>query len=389
MRGPDDASNPRPGKIDDAIMRSRPPAAKGRCWRLVRAAWPAVCAATLHLALPGTSAAQPPGYAERVDVARVVIDVHALEADGRPIRGLTRDSFRVRVDGTPVQVLDARWTTQAVADREPSRTEAGSGATPPAPDLLGLPSGRQVVLLYQKDFEPTRMEGLIDLLRRTRALVAGLQPDDRVAVLSFGMHLALWCDFTADRALVDTVLERGILLQAPPADVPVAGAPSLALYFDRRAGRASSSMEQALLVVARALMQVPGSKSLVVVGHGFGRVGIGGPGALSAPMIFEEAYDEAARLLMASRTTVFCLDTTRAASHALEVGLQRVAADTGGFFARTQDFPVAALRRLGEALAGRYEVVIEKPALPPGLHRITVELTGRKGLVLARRSYVG
>jgi hypothetical protein len=66
-----------------------------------------------------------------------------------------------------------------------------------------------------------------------------------------------------------------------------------------------------------------------------------------------------------------------------------VAADTGGFFARTQDFPVAALRRLGDALSGRYEVVIEKPALPPGVHRITVELIGRKGLVLARRSYVG
>jgi VWFA-related protein len=346
-----------------------------------------VCAAALHLVLPGAASAQPPGYAERVDVARVVIDVHALESDGRPIRGLTRDSFRVRVDGTPVPVLEARWTTQAVADR--GAPPAAVEAAPPSPDLFGLPSGRQIVLLYQKDFEPTRMEGLVDLLRRTRALVAGLHADDRVAVLSFGMRLTLWCDFTADRALVDAVLERGILLHAPPADVPVTGAPSLALHYDQRAARDASSMERALLVLARALMLVPGSKSLVVVGHGFGRAGIGAPGSLSAPMVFEEAYDEAARLLMASRTTVFCLDTTRAASHALEVGLQRVAADTGGFFARTQDFPVAALRRLGEALAGRYEVVIEKPALPPGQHRITVELAGRKGLILARRSYVG
>jgi hypothetical protein len=185
------------------------------------------------------------------------------------------------------------------------------------------------------------------------------------------------------------VLERSVLLHAPPVEVPVAAAPSLALYFDQRAARDAASMEQALLAVARALANVPGSKSLVIVGHGFGRAGLAGFGTLSAPVVLEAAYDEAARLLMAGRTTVFCLDTTRAASHALEVGLQRVAADTGGFFARTQDFPVAALRRLGDALSGRYEVVIEKPALPPGVHRITVELIGRKGLVLARRSYVG
>jgi hypothetical protein len=31
----------------------------------------------------------------------------------------------------------------------------------------------------------------------------------------------------------------------------------------------------------------------------------------------------------------------------------------------------------------------EKPALPPGEHRIRIELVGRKGRVLARRTYRG
>ena len=148
-------------------------------------------------------------------------------------------------------------------------------------------------------------------------------------------------------------------------------------------------MEQALLVTARALAKVPGAKALVIFGHGFGRLGLVGLGGLPTGVSFDREYGQARDLFMSGRTAVYCLDTTRAAAHSLEAGLRQVAADTGGFFVRTNDFPGAAMRRLGEALAGRYEIAVEKPALPPGEHRITVELVGRKGLVLARRSYVG
>ena len=148
-------------------------------------------------------------------------------------------------------------------------------------------------------------------------------------------------------------------------------------------------MEQALLVTARALALVPGAKSLIVLGHGFGRLGLAAMQGLPTTVSFEAEYREARDLFMSGRTAVYCLDTTRAASHSLDAGLRQVAADTGGFFLRTHEFPGAALRRLSDALAGRYELSIEKPPLPPGEHRITVELVGRKGLVLSRRSYVG
>jgi hypothetical protein len=66
-----------------------------------------------------------------------------------------------------------------------------------------------------------------------------------------------------------------------------------------------------------------------------------------------------------------------------------VAEDTGGFYMRTNWFPGQAISRLSEALDGRYELSFEKPALPRGEHVIRVELVGRKGVVLARRMYVG
>jgi VWFA-related protein len=252
-------------------------------------------------------------------------------------------------------------------------------------DRAGLPRGRQIVLFIQRDLEPTRFEGLAGLLRRARAFVAGLGPDDRVAVVSFESTLSIWTDFTADRRAVDALLERRILMGAPPASVPSSALPSLALSFDRQAARRAATMEQALLVMARALGHVPGAKSLVVFGHGFGRL----LGGVTNTMGFDREYGEARQQLLASRTAVYCLDTTRAASHSLEAGLRQVAADTGGFYLRTDEFADAALRRLGDALTGRYELSIETPVLPAGEHRLTVTLIGRKGIVLARRSYVG
>ena len=84
---------------------------------------------------------------------------------------------------------------------------------------------------------------------------------------------------------------------------------------------------------------------------------------------------------------MYCLDITDADQHTLEAGLMQVAADTGGFFVRTNTWPSLAMDRLAGALAGRYELSFVRPDLPHGEHAIQIELVGRQGTVLARRSY--
>jgi hypothetical protein len=147
-------------------------------------------------------------------------------------------------------------------------------------------------------------------------------------------------------------------------------------------------MEQALVALGKALDGMPGTKAMVVFGHGFGRI-LGGGDLRSMAVGLDPEYAEARRVLARARVTVYCLDLTRADSHTLEVGLMKVAEDTGGFYLRTHEFPGQAISRLGAALGGHYEVSIEKPGLPRGEHVIRVELIGRKGVVLARRTYVG
>jgi len=336
------------------------------------------------LATASAARAQVPQVVERVEVSRVVVDLHVLADDGRPIAGLAAGDLRVSVDGKPVKIESLRWTTGSVA-----RADAASPL--PASDLAVGPPGQQpgrlVLLLFQKDLEPSRMEGLMTMLRQAEGLVAGLGPDDRVAVASFEHHLELWTDFTTDRAAVRAILTRSILFAGRAGEFVARDASLLARSFDREAGRRAASMEQALVVVGDALDRLPGSKAVVIIGHGFGRM-IGG-GLATARVSDDPEYQEARRLLSRARATVYCLDVTRADSHTLETGLMRVAEDTGGFFMRTNWFPAQAVSRLGEALAGHYELSVEKPDLPHGEHAIRVELVGRKGVVFARRTYVG
>jgi hypothetical protein len=121
------------------------------------------------------------------------------------------------------------------------------------------------------------------------------------------------------------------------------------------------------------------------VGYGFGRltVTLGMVGA-----VLEPGYDEARAALQAARAAVFCLDVTDADYHTFELGLQTVAADTGGFFARTHLFAQDAVDRVANALTGHYVLFAEKPQVESGTHRITVGLTRHEGTVLARSTYV-
>lgn len=329
--------------------------------------------------------AQVPQVAERVEVARVVVDLHVVGDDGRPVRGLTPEELRVSVDGRPVRIDSLRWTTGAVA--------FGDGATAPADPsqpagTAEAARGRLVLLFVQKDLEASRIEGLMLMLRQSESLLDGLAAGDRVAVASFEHHLELWCDFTTDRAALRAILTRSVLFAGRAGELASEGPPLLRRTFDREAGRRASSMEQALAVVGDALDRLPGPKAVVILGHGFGRM-IGAGGLGTARVGYEPEYRDARRLLSRARATVYCLDVTRADSHTLETGLMSVAEDTGGFFIRTNWFPAQAVARLGEALGGHYELSFEKPALPPGEHAIRVELVGRKGVVFARRTYVG
>jgi VWFA-related protein len=331
-------------------------------------------AAVCSLAVTAQTPQRPPGFSERVDVARVMIDARVIDEAGRPMRGLEPDDFRVRIDGRPARVDSAVWVGPAAApDFEPLESSPFAGSNRAQPD------GRLIVFLFQKSLEPSRIVGLLRMLREGRDFLATLAPGDRVAILSFDSHLTIWTDFTSDRTRLEPVLERGLLLERPPA-VQAASRLSLVEHLDPAKGRRTYSIEKALQTIAGALEPLPGPKSIVLFGYGMGRLGWGG-------VTMERDYEPARRALLDARASVFSLDVTDADYHSLEVGLQRISAETGGFYARTHLFPAIAMRRLAGALAGSYVLFVEKPETTRRTHTIDVDLTRRKGTVMARNSY--
>jgi hypothetical protein len=81
---------------------------------------------------------------------------------------------------------------------------------------------------------------------------------------------------------------------------------------------------------------------------------------------------------------VFSIDVTQADYHSLEVGLQAVSEETGGFYERSFHFPDRTVQRLAGALAGHYVLLVEPVEVPREWSDLSVKLTRHGGTVLAR-----
>lgn len=336
-------------------------------------------AALLLLTLGSLRAAaqDPPRFTDKVDVARVLLDVRVIDPRGRPVIGLAPGDFEVKINGKVARVESVQHIT---GERVVAERTGDDRAAAPIPDSQPAPPGRLVVFLFQKSLHSSRIPGLMLMLRELGRSVDTLSRHDQVAVLRFDSRLHLLQDFSQDRDLLRRAFERDVLFgdAAGPGEPRV---PSLRPALDRERDTPSYSMEEALLRIGEALELLPGPKSLVVVGHGFGRLG-------SMGVTLEPAYDDAREVLQRARASVFCLDVTEADYHSLEAGLQVVADDTGGFYQRTHVFSQAALNRVVAALEGQYVLFVEKPPLGPGTHRVEVRLKRRDGVVFASTVFV-
>jgi VWFA-related protein len=336
-----------------------------------------VCAAlcvSVSAVAPGAAHQQPGPYRERVEVVRVLLDARVLDDRGQPVRDLDRDDFTVEIGGKAARLESVEWVVSGAAMEEDPPLESA------ALDIASQSQGRLIVFVFQKSLERSRIVGFMRMLIEARGLLDTLTPQDRVAVLSFDSRLQVWLDFTNEFDRVRRVFERGILFERAAAIQESTG-PSLLRRLDSRRASRTYTIEGALLRIGEALEPLAGVKSVVLIGHGFGRLG---PSGVS----MDNEYDAMRDALQAARASVFSLDVTDADYHSLEAGLQLIAADTGGFFARTHIFTDRAIDSLVGALAGHYVLFVEQPALKRGAHAIDVKLTRRKGRVFANRTYL-
>ncbi len=327
--------------------------------------------------LPAAASAQPQPRTEQVQVERIVIDARVVDDDGEPLSGLSADDFAVEIGGVAVEVASAQWI--------------GGGAPPDAP----LPStpiggvfepargGRLMVFVVQRSLYADRALGLLKVLQDSERLLRGLTPADRVAVVSFDRHLSVWLDFSADFDRVEEILTDEVLF-SDPGPVAPGSEPSLFPALAEEVSRRTYRVEEALQLLGEALAPLPGAKSVVLVGYGFGEftLTLGIPGAR-----VDQRYEAARAALADARAAVFSLDATAVDYHSFEHGLQVVAEDTGGFYARTHLVSRQALDRVAGALRGHYVLFTSVPPLAPDVHDIDVRLVASDADVFARAVY--
>ncbi len=329
-----------------------------------------------------TMAPQEQQYQERITVERILIDARVTDSYGNPITSLKPDNFRVRIDGKPSKVESVDWIPETAAARELAEIDR-----PPAEVNTTLnvpaPRGRLFVFFFQTDFarHPSRVLGQMDILQRIDSFLDFLEPDDRVAILSFDSHLKFRLDFSDNKAQIAAAMNDAILINEPNTP-PIVPMPSLRSRLDPAAMKKAATPDDALLILGNALRPIPGPKSMIFFSWGMGRYSGG-------RVYMEHGYAAARQALEGARVSVFSLDFTQADAHSLAVGLGKVAEDTGGFYASTFRFPAIAIERLHKTLAGHYELEVRKPDTRiRGLHTIEVDVDRRGAEVMARSTYV-
>ena len=278
----------------------------------------------------------------------------------------------------PLRSDDFEAWTGELGDVEPAWLDADEPDWPllPSTDLTAaLPPGDRrhlVVFFVQKSLAAPRALGLLRLLQDSDGLLAGVGPDDRVAVVSFEHHFKLWLDFTADLERAREVLARDVMHEDPPVLEPQAGLSILA-GIDQAEGRKIWYVEDALRRLGEVLGPMPGSKSVVLIGYGFDQG-------------FTRYY-RALDALDAARAAVFSLDVTPEYPQ-FEPALRDLSRHTGGLFLTTHN-PRLAVEQMATAVSGvRYVLFTRVPDLEPGSHSIDVELRRGDGRVLVRSTYV-
>jgi len=181
----------------------------------------APCAAALVglLAADGASAApaqRESGLVERVEVELLLLDVHALDEQGRPMYGLKRQEFDVRLGGQP-------WPVKTLDDLCPPAAEpaapAGLSAAEAGPTGEGAPSaasarpaepgpGSFVLYFDFAELDMGRRGAAAEIARQW--VGRRMRPQDRALVVAYsgGTGLEIVEPFTSDRAAVLQAIDR-------------------------------------------------------------------------------------------------------------------------------------------------------------------------------------
>jgi VWFA-related protein len=309
-----------------------------------------------------------PSLQDSVTVERLLLEARVLDAEGRPVRGLAAGDFELLIGGDAVPVLSVDWIEGF--GRPPLESRPGPAPRSSRAVVGSDPSERRYsVLLIQRDLDPSRIVQLMRIKSYALELIDDLAEADRLAVLLHENGLHLLADFTGDREGLRRVVDEAVVVRGEVPPVRPSDGASLRAVLGESALRGAVHIETALLRLAEALEEVPGSKTVFFFAWGMG-VFTGG-GILERP---DQA--RATQRLRDADTTLLTVDLTNADYHSLETPLIRATRETGGLYVKGHVRPSIALERLRNAAAGHYILAIAPPEGERSLRSVRLRVPG-------------
>ncbi len=199
----------------------------------------------------------PSDLTEKVEVRLVILDVVVVDRQGRPVPGLSKDDFRLMVEGeaTPVDTFD-------VECEAPAETKAPAA---PAEEKGGGPAGTDLAGVQARAAEPRRIVFALDyahvgarwrpaVLRAVKRMVSESEgPTDQFMVAALTGSLRVEQNFTADRAEVLRALDRM--------------GKDVTLWADEFNHRTDEQYLDGLIALMQVLDAEPGSKAVVFLSN--------------------------------------------------------------------------------------------------------------------------
>lgn len=187
--------------------------------RLQRVLWPAAALlACISVALPLAAQEEETGeplegsIVETVTSELVLIEVYVADRKGRPVRDLTIDEFKLKVDRRNKTISSLEYYEVRAAQAEATEPPAEVGA--PAREAEAAPVRRlpRRFILFFDDATSAPMGMGAARRAAERFIDTGLAPDDQVALATYDNHrkLQVPVDFTTDRDLLRRVLRDGV-----------------------------------------------------------------------------------------------------------------------------------------------------------------------------------
>ncbi len=218
---------------------------------------------------------EAPGFAERIEVELVNVDVWVTDGQGDPVTGLGAADFELFHDGRPVTIMHFTEVRAGVAAAAPGPATAalGSGETGAvSPDAT---PAHVVVYLDRSRLAPANYPALIRGLEQLLAAEA-IEPE-RVLILRQDQSLAVEAPLGSSRQELEQALTR--LGQGTAGGLDLAAETRLALDAIRSAWEQSQDVVGSAATSIAAIPTTPGAGTPPGVSGGSPRSVVGGPGS--------------------------------------------------------------------------------------------------------------